>query len=264
MKAFEKRPRFKHEWIQLDRMSPHPTVQREFRKPHADWIAANFDPDCFGELYVVPEAKRAGYYWVFDGQHRLVAAITVLGAGQKVYCRVYEDRPIEELAKIALGINSPKAWRAIDRFIQRVNAREPLALSIQGIATRHGLRIAAHPGSGVVRASTACDWVMQKAGGEGALERTFSILHGAWGDDQEAYDANLIRGVALLVNRYNGELADKSLVEKLKKHTGPARLLGRARDFSKVLGVKVPRAVAQVMANDYNSGRRSGRLPDWQ
>lgn len=258
------KPQFKHEWIPLEAIKPHPKVQRQFRQAHADGLAANFDPDCFGELYVVPDPRRDGGYLVFDGQHRCAAAEKALGANQKVYCRVYEERSLEELAKITLGVNTQKAWRSIDRFIQRVNMREAQAIEIKAVLGRHGLRIGAGPGEGVVRASAACDWVIQKAGGASALERAISILSAAWDKEQDAYHEDLIRGVALLCNRYNGELSDRDLSAKLKKQSGPGRLLGRARDFAKVLKQSTARAAARVMANDYNQGRRSNRLPEWQ
>ena len=79
--------------------------------------------------------------------------------------------------------------------------------------------------------------------------------------DPDAYHQHLIKDVTLLCNRYNGDINDRELIEKLKKRSGPGRLIGRSRDFAKAVGESVPRAAARVMAADYNRGRRVSRLP---
>lgn len=251
---------FQHEWLWLEELRVHPKVQRGFKKKWAEHIAANFDPDAFGEIYVTRAAKG---YLIWDGQHRVAAAKIALGEKQKVYCRVY-DLDTADVADRSLKLNDAKRWMALDRFGLRVISGEPTALAIKKTLGKYGLCVGRSRGPAVVQAVTACDWVFTKAGGAETLDWVVRILNGAWGRDPDAYDQRLLRGAALVCNRYNGDIHDADLQDKLSKQGGPGRLLGRARDLAKAAGESVPRAVAEVITNEYNKGRRTTRLAEWR
>lgn len=252
-------PDYAHEWISLDQLSPHPEIQRSLVRAHAENIAASFDPDAFGELYVI---KAASGYLIWDGQHRWYAAKKALGEEQEVYCRVYQNVEAAKLAKRSLLLNTQKAWNPIDKFRVRVKSGEWKARTVHGVLHQHGLKIAASSEEGTLAAVVACDWIIDKAGGPGGLDRVLSIFRKAWGRDRDAYHNAMLRGMALVCNAYNGRLDDKIMSEKLAKSGGPARMLGRARDRAKVDAISMPRAVAAVFINEYNKGRGgNGRLP---
>lgn len=256
--AFPK-PEYTHEWLPLDQLRQHPEVQRGFCKAHAEELAASFDPDAFGELYVV--VGQTSTYLIWDGQHRAYAAKKALGDNQLVYCRVYKDVTTAELAKRSLLLNTQKAWNPIDRYKLRVKSGEWKARTIHGTLHNHGLKIAAQSEEGCVAAVVACDWIIDKAGGPAGLDRVVSILRTAWGRDRDAYHNTLLRGVALICNLYNGEMDDKAMAACLAKTGGPGRMVGRARDRAKVDATSVPRAAALIMVNEYNKGKGKNRLP---
>ena len=57
-------------WVRLGDMRVSPKAQREFRKAHAESLAANFDLEAIGFPVV---SLRGGDYWIIDGQHRIAA-----------------------------------------------------------------------------------------------------------------------------------------------------------------------------------------------
>lgn len=251
-------PGYTHEWLPLDELQPHPEIQRALVKAHAEAIAAAFDPDAFGELYVV---KTTRGYLIWDGQHRWYAAKKALGDNQLVYCRVYQDVAGADLAKRSLLLNTQKAWNPIDRYKVRVKAGEFKARAVHGVLHQHGLKVASQAEDGCLSAVVACDWIIEKAGGVATLDRVIAILRSAWGRDRDAYHNTLLRSVGLLCNTYNGTLEDKVLAERLAKSGGPARMIGRIRDRAKVDAISSPRAGAVVMVNEYNKGKNKHRLP---
>lgn len=255
---------FKHEWVALSKMKAHPKVQRAFREPWAEEIRDHFNPDLFGELYLISNPRKPGHYLVFEGQHRLWAALQALGEDQKVYCRIYKERPLEELAAITRGVSNTKAWTHLDLFFLRVIEKEEQALRIQAVVQKYGLKFGKASRQGYVRATATCDWIVEKAGGLEALNRVVSLLHGAWHDDPDAYDKTLLRGTALICNRYEDALDDHTFIFRLKKTIGPATLLRRARDYGSAAGVSVSRAVVEILVNEYNKGLRTKRLADWK
>ena len=254
-------PSFRHEWIPLDQLSAHPEIQRAFVQVHAEAIAAKFDPDSFGELYVI---KGQGGYLIWDGQHRAWAARKALGDDQSVYCRVYEAEDIATLAGRSLRLNTQRSWHLLDRYRLRVKAGEWRARTIHGILHQKGLKVGPGSEDGMIAAVGALDWIMDKAGGPATLTRVIGILHAAWGDDRNAYHGSLIRGLALVCNKYGEKLDDAEMSERLAKSGGPARMTGRGRDRAKFDGRTVPYSMGEVMVNEYNKSKGANRrLEAW-
>jgi hypothetical protein len=251
-------PDYTHEWLRIDQLRPHPDIQRSLVKAHAEAIAAAFDPDAFGELYVL---KTARDYLIWDGQHRWYAAGKALGEDQQVYCRVYENVTAAELAKRSLLLNTQKKWTSIASYLVRVKAGEWRARTVHGTLYNHGLKIAAGTEEGNVAAVAACDWIIDKTGGPAALDRVITLLKNAWGKDRDAYHNSLLRGLALVCNEYNGAMDDKMMAACLAKSGGPAKMIGRARDRSKVDATNVPVAAARTIVSEYNKGKGKNRLP---
>jgi len=251
-----------HQWLPLDKLKVHPDVQRRFNQKWADTIAAKFDPEAFGELYVSSDGN--GAYFIWDGQHRAAAARKALGPEQMVYCRVHGPEAVGILAARSLKLNSSKRWHPIDTFEQRVKANEWKARAVHGTLHQFGLRVDHTRDDGVVQAVSACDWIIETQGGQATFERTIRILFKAWEKDSDAYHHSLLWGVAMLVARYGSLLDDTELADKLAKSGGPARMIGRIRDYSKSAFQTVKRASVEVLRGLYNKGKSRKGLPPWE
>jgi hypothetical protein len=253
----QKFDKFVTEWILIRELRAHPTVQRPFNESWAQKIADAFDPDKFRPLDVI---KSGQSYLVFAGQHRLAAARLALGENQRVPCHVHNEVPIERQAEICLGVDNMLGWKRIDSWKLRVIAKEEVPIQIEALLRRYKLRVDKSPGEGIVRAVAALEAVYKRCGGDDGLGRTLSILGNAWGRNQDAYDALLIRGLGFLVHRLNGQLEDDELARRLSKGSGPERMIGAARDYAKVASISVDRAMADKILNIYNKGRRTGKV----
>lgn len=246
--------RVKHEWVPASRLKVHPQVQRGVRDYWVKEIADNIDPDRFGELSVV-DVPNAGYYYIFDGQHRFLAAMREWGADQRLPCAIHEDCPLDKQAKKFLALNGGVHVKAIDRWMVRRLAQDEKVLAIEKIVAGHNLSVEASHRHGKVQAVAALESTYDRYGGGPALDRTLKILMDAWDRDPDAYESLHIKGVAFLVSRFNGDLDDRELSRKLARGVQPVQLVGQARAYAQSVGVSVERAMSEKMLSIYNKGR---------
>lgn len=249
-------------FIALKDLTPHPLAQRRFDEARAKQIADEFDPALLGEI-TVAETKR-GKSWVVDGQTRRAACLLFLEADgtQQVLCRVIPVDNDAEAARLFLGLNNHKAVRVFDKFVVRAVAKDPVVLGIIAILDKHGLAVERYLVEGKIRAVDALESVFSRDGGGKLLDRVIGILHRTWGRDPDAYHGSIIRGLALLLSRYDKLIDNDELVRKMAKHSGPLGLIGRARDLKAAIGGSAAQAIAEHIRREYNKGRRNDRLSD--
>lgn len=261
MKGFEKTYDLRE--IPLNKIRAHPKIQRGFRSAHAKGILNNFDPDYLGELYVVPDPRKPGYFLVFDGQHRHWAALQYFnGDGrQQVPCRVYRDMTSVDLARVARGVNNTRRWSALDEFRLDVFGEEKTAVSITAILKKYGLRVDGNMSEGAVRAVDACTKIAEKD--PARLDEVISVLHAAWGPHPDAYHQCLLKGVSLVLSYYNGSLDRKALAAKMAKAGGPGQFQGNIKSLAAIRKTNVSRAAAMLLVDEYNKGRSTGRLSEF-
>lgn len=261
---------FTHEDLRLGDLVTHPVVQREFQLHKAQEIAAEFDPDRFGEPYFnrCKGRRRTDVHeGTFDGQHR-VAALKLLWPDephQLVYCRVYEGITDAQCATITEGVQRATRWTAVDQFLRlRLVRGETQALGIKDCLAQFGLRISHAPDEGAVRAVQSLDRIVARLGGFKTLDLVLRVLHDAYRTDTHAYHQTLLIGLAQFHHRYNGEIDRAWLVRKMAEQPrGPATLVGRARDTAKNRECTAPQAMSDTLVLIYNKGRRKGKLPSW-
>jgi len=103
-------------------------------------------------------------------------------------------------------------------------------------------------------------WV--KSGRQG-LDRVLGILNEAWGRNASAYDAVVLGGLGIVLQKLGASVNDEAMSKRLSKSGGPARMIGQARDKAKADSLPVRRAMAEKFVNVYNKGARNRvRLPD--
>lgn len=248
--------------IPIKDLRPHPLAQRGLDARHVERIAQNFDPALLGEITVARTKK--GQLWIVDGQHRVAGALAFLNgdSNQQIACRVIDVDDDAEAASLFLGLNTHKSVGALDRFKVRVVAEDAIALGITSILDRYALRVSVVRAEGTVQAVDACESVFKRDRGALLLDRVIRILNQAWGKDPDAYNGQLVRGLGLLLSKYNGAVDDAELVRKLAKKSGPNGVLGRARDLKIGIGGSMPQAVAEHIRGEYNKGRRTEKLEE--
>src|SRR5882724_9864536 len=276
--AVESKPRTveqqqqKKKWFELrhawtDRELPvrdlmrHPRLQRTFKVRRANEIAETFDPDKFGEIWVVPgEGRDSSKWYVFSGQHRVWAVKKLWGDDQLVPCRIYRSLEDKDIAQLFLAIDDQMALSTIDRFLMRVTGGDPIAQGMSHIFAHNDLRVQHKPGPHIVQSISACEVIFTRAGGATALNRTIQLLKSSWSDLDGSYHRDLIAGIGMLVLRHGQMLDEKRLVKTLQYWQGPMETVAAGRDYVSAVGGSVGRGVASVVMLRYNRGRGKGKL----
>lgn len=248
------------QWVPLNLIKVNPAAQRDLNRARVDKLITEFDPEQLGFPTV---NHRDGHFWVMDGQHRIEALKEWLGDwdGQQMQCQTYEGLTEDEEAEIFLKINDALSVQAYSKFRIAVQAGRADETTVDRVVRECMLRVSQDKGNGAIGAVGTLMKVYRR-GGPATLARTLLIVRDAYGDP--GLDASVIDGIGLLCHRYNGELDDGRLVERLSKaHGGVNALLGKAETFRKSTGNIKSHCVAAAAVDINNSGRGGKKLPSW-
>lgn len=251
------------QWIPLGRTRINPLAQREFVAARANALYAEFDPEQIG----LPTANlRDGWWYIIDGQHRIEALKMWLGDGwedQHVLVNAYEGMSEAEEADTFLKINNTMAVNAFSKFRIGVKAKRPDEAGVQKIVTNLGLRITTDrlADNGIMAAGSLLR--VYRDLGPTVLARTLAVMHAAYG--RTGLDAIPIRGMALLIARYDEAVEDDLLVKRLSEASGGiGAVLNKAERMRKETGNQKIHCVAAALVDTYNSkAPRGEKLVGW-
>lgn len=241
-------------------------AQREFSDTWGDYLKRNFNIDLVGMLTV---SYRDGVYWVIDGQHRthgLIAwAKQTFGddwAEWTVHVNCHDNLSEREEARLFLAFNNRRAINAYDKFTVGITADLPIPTDISRIVQTLGLRIdkARKPGS--VSAVAAIEYVY-RLGDAVLLRKTLQTIRDSWSG--MGFDSDVIRGVALVINRYEGRLDIDRLIKRLAAvPSGAKGIRQRAHVIKDSHGAKTDVSHAAAITDVYNQGLRgTSSLGSW-
>lgn len=246
------------------RVPPALVTQREFRKAHGDRLAAELDLDKLGYPII---NHRDGNYWVCDGQHRIYALKQNGFDGTDVLdCEVYEDLTDAEMAELFLGRDDRRPIGYFDKFHVACTAGRQRETDVRRTVESNGLRIGRNKEENTIGAISALCKVYDRSGAV-VLGQTVRALKNAYAGDPLSFGPQLIEGVGLVFNRYNGKTDEREMAAHLAASAGGVRgLLRRAESQRERTGNDKAQCVAATVVDVYNKGRgpRDGkRLPDW-
>lgn len=256
--------------IRISDLEIFPAAQRKLNEEWAKDIAANYDPDAVGTFIV---SERNGHLYVMDGQTRK-RALEILGKSESmVECLVYVGLTIEEEAALFIKHNTSRAVKAFDKFRVRVTAQDPDALAIIKICKAFGITI--KEGANQTNATSAVASLEKvyagkvlrgkKLDGPTLLEDTLSYLYEAWNGEKDAYNGQLIIGLAAFLGRH-GEAVDRvRMIRNMQKYTGgPVGIIRNARSIQEIRRMQPTHAIASVLVDIHNKGLRSNLLDEWR
>ncbi len=246
-------------WVPLNLMRVSSLAQRNINDNRVEHLRVNFDPEDLGNLTV---SLRDNLYWIIDGQHR-VEAMRQLGWGdQSIQCWVYEGLTEEEEADKFLSLNDSLLVPALPKFKVGVTAGRSDEVAVDQIVRSLDLVVSRDRIPGAIQAVGTLLRIYRRAGG-GPLRRTLLMIREAYGD--EGFEAPVIDGLGLLVDRYNGQLDDEAATQALRNaHGGVAGLLNRAEHLRRSTGNAKGHCVAAAAVDILNrSSSRTKKLPSW-
>lgn len=247
-------------WVPINAMKVPPHAQRELRQHRVDAICASLDLEQIGAPTV---SMRGEWFHILDGQHR-VAALKQSGFdgdGYSLQCWTYEGLSDEQEAEVFLKLNDTLTVDAMSKFRIGVSAGRAAETDIDRIVRAQGLIVSRDHMDGSISAVGTLRRIYSRSGGP-VLGRTLRIIRDAYGDP--GLEAIVIDGIALVCQRYNGQLDDQALVAKLHNARGGVNaLLGKAEVLRKQTGNQKAHCVAAAAVEIANGGRGGKKLPDW-
>lgn len=256
--------------IRISELEIFPAAQRKLNEQWAKDIAGAFDPDAVGTFIV---SERNGHLYVMDGQTRK-RAFEILGKPDAlVECLVYTGLTIEEEAALFIKHNTSRAVKAFDKFRVRLTAQEPDALAITKICKAFGLVI--KEGANQVNATSAVASLEKvysgkvlrgkKLDGPTLLETTLSYLYEAWNGEKDAYNGQIIVGLAAFLGRHGESIDRLRMVRQMQRYTGgPSGLIRNARSIQEIRRMQPTHAIASIFVDIHNKGMRSNHLEEWR
>lgn len=246
------------------RVPPALVTQREFRKAHGDRIAADLDLNKLGFPIL---NHRDKLFWILDGQHRIYA-LKQFGFSDSdvVTCEVYEDLSDAEMAEIFLGRDARRAISTYDKFHVACTAGHSRENSIRRVVEANGLKVGRRKEENTIGAIVALGKVYDRSG-DVVVGQVVRALKHAFAGDPIGFSPELIEGIGLVFNRYNGKTNEKELAARLAATPHGVRgLLRRVESQRERTGNQKSQCVAATVVDIYNkalSPRSSERLPDW-
>ena len=247
----------KLKWVPIADMLVSPMAQRDLNQAWVDRIAADFSPEEVGAPTV---NFRDGHYYIIDGQHRVNAMMEIGWADQQIKCFVYEGLSEREEAEKFLVLNAKLNVTPYAKFNIGVQAGRPIEVDIEKIVRAEGLVIS-NTADGI-KAVGALRKVYD-AGGGPVLSRALAITRDSYGT--AGLKGEVIEGLGLVCQRYNGQLDDGKAVSKLSGTLGGVNgLLGKAEVLRRQTGNSKVHCVAAAAVEIINGGRGGGgKLQSW-
>lgn len=245
-------------WVPIPLMRVNAVAQREFKQHRVDHLVSHFDLEQMGTPTV---NHRGGLYYVIDGQHR-VKALEAIGYGdQQVQCWLYQGLTEAEEAEKFLKLNDSLAVDALPKFQAAITAGRPDETAVHRIVQGSGLRIGNLRQPRTVMA-VATLLRIYRTGGPDVLRRTLRIAYESFGD--AGLDSLVISGIALLCQRFDGQVDDDAAIAQLSSiRNGVGGLMQQVAILGQQTGKQKTQCVAAATVDFYNKGRRSKRLPNW-
>ena len=245
------------------------TVQRAVDKPRVDKIVKDYQRSALGTIVV--SRRDDGTHHVIDGQHRVQATIAVGLGDETVPCLVYSGLSRAEEASMFRRLNNTRVVQAVDKFRVRVVEGDPVAVTLNNLLSRHGWYVQMNKDDGAFAAVTALESVYRgKVNGfdssEALCDTLLRVLTEAWDHNADGVRAEIVRGTGAVLARYGARVDLAKLTSSMGTYPGgPRGLVGAAKGLHGFRGGTLPDALAEVLVEMLNKGRRSStRLPEWR
>lgn len=233
-------------------------------------IKNNYNPAAVGVMIVSRRKDRS--LVILDGQHRHEATRIVTDNQGEMVCHVYEGLTLAEEAQMFLDLNDTTQPTIIDKFNVTLHAETEQgdnARDLSEILGAYGWTVSnvAAPGHvNAVKVVQRMYELSEKIGAEPNLvQSTILTVSRAWGNDRLGVQGPVFEGIARIYARDGSKVDLDRLIEVLKMYRGgPMSLIAEAQQMAAIRKGKVSMAIAEILVEAYNKGRRTKTLDVWQ
>jgi len=245
-------------------------IDHTYQRPKKNTLVQQISQSPSWEAFGVPVCFRRGNGMLYcaDGQQRIAGVLASAKPPKEVPVVWFDIQDVTEEAEVFVRINEfRKSLQPIEKHKGKIIARDPSALAMERAVAQAGFTIDTASGSGpadarTIQAVAALGIVYNRLGEEGVLQ-TLTCIREAWSDDFGATSAQVLRGVATLIEEQGENYVRAKLITALKKTT-PSKLLRKADElkllhggskqtqvrhaFSVLCGLKLPREAEPKVA----------------
>lgn len=175
-------------------------------------------------------SRRNGTNFVFNGQHTVEIIALVSGSRETpVWCMIYDDLVYEHEADIfANQMKYVKPLLPYETFMANIEAESDKHLIIKDMIELYDLTITSGSAPGGICAISTVERIYDKYGYH-VLDQTLRIVVGTWEGEAYSLSANMLSGIARIINAYGDSLKEDIFKEKLSRIT-PREISRTARE----------------------------------
>lgn len=180
---------------------------------HVKKAAENFN---VYQINPVKVSRRNDVNYVFNGQHTIeIIALVSRSRETPVWCMAYGGLYYEAEADIfANQLKYTKPLLPYEIFMANVQAGNDRQLIIKDLVESYGMIISPKPSIGGICAVSSLEFIYDKYGISN-LQRALKLCIGTWEGEREAFSANILKEVALIVSEFENKLNDDLFKSKL-------------------------------------------------
>ena len=207
-------PNVHFELIPIKNLVSNQEYQRGLSEKHIQRTAENFD---LYQINPVKVSRREGVNFVFNGQHTIEIVASVSGSRETpVWCMVYDD--MDYMTEADVFANQQKYVKNLlpyEIFIANIEAGNHEQLMIKTLVESYGLNISSSGnGPNSICAISSLEYINSKYGYH-VLDRTLRLIVATWEGEEWSLSANMLKGVAKLVDTFGEKLRDDVFKEKV-------------------------------------------------
>lgn len=206
-------PNVHFELIPIKDLVSNQDYQRNLSMVHVRKAVENFD---LNQINPIKVSRRDGVNYVFNGQH--TAEIVAMASGSRdtpVWCMIYDDLEYEQEADIfANQMANVRPLHPFEIFNANCEAGNEKELIIRGLVESYDLRVTSGTAPGGVCAVGALETIFDRYGYE-MLDKVLHLIIITWEGEQKSFSANMMNGVARLLNAFGDIIKEDVFKEKL-------------------------------------------------
>ena len=243
------------ELIPIKNLVSNQDYQRNLSIHHVQKAAENFD---IYQVNPVKVSRRNGINYIFNGQHTVEIIALVSGSRETpVWCMIYDDLEYEHEADIfANQMKYVKALLPYEIFMANIEAGNDKELNIKALVESLGMTITPSAAPNGICAVTTLEKIYDRYGFN-VLHRVLRLVIGTWEGCPNSTSANMLNGVAKLVDTYGDSLKDDVFKEKLSRVSVKEIARDAKERRAGALGF------AEVLLMQYNL-RKTNNLLQWE
>jgi len=247
-------PNVKFELIAINNLVSNQEYQRHLSLQHIQRLIDNFD---LHQINPVKISRRDGLNIVMNGQHTIESVAGASGSRETpVWCMIYDD--LEYTREADIFANQQKYTKRLNSyevFMAKIEAGDDVQIIIKALVESYGLILAPTRTSGAIGAINCLQQLYSKHGYH-LLDRVIRLCVLTWQGESNSISANMMNGIAKLINIYGEAIKDDIFIDKVGSLT--------ARDISRTAYERRSGSLgfAEAILIAYNGNRLKSGLPE--